>query len=369
MKINVLRVVSNLGTGGVQIRLASLIPYLNKGKFNIFICSFQDGPLKKTLIRAGFKVYIVKRRSKFDPICINRLIKIIKKEKIHIIHTHAHKPNTTARIAAILAKVPVIIANEHNVDEWKSGFQKTTDRFLAKRTDKIIVVSKAVQKFYELSGIPKNKFHLIYNGLDLSKFDNKKSRESKRKELGINEETFVIGTVGRIHPQKGHEFLIEVGEKLSKENGSILFLIIGGGYLKEKLERKIKSLNIEKHFLFLGEREDLPELLSCMDIFILSSVREGFPNVILEAMASSLPVVATDVGGVKELMIDNQTGFIVPPAKPSLLYENVSKLIKDKELRHKMGNAGFEQVKQFSIEKMARETEDLYQELTKLKIK
>jgi glycosyltransferase involved in cell wall biosynthesis len=367
MKINILRVVSNLGTGGVQMRLVSLLPYIDNKKFNISVCSFKDGPLKKKLTKAGFKVFIVPRRFKFDPICIMRLIKIIKSEKICIIHTHTHKPNTTARIAAILARVPVIIANEHNVDEWKSLFQKLIDCFLALFTDRIIVVSKGVQKFCQSTGIPSCKFHLIYNGVEIDKFKNKKFRETKRKELGVYENTCVIGTIGRIHPQKGHEFLIEVVEKLLIEHKSLLFLIIGKGYLKEELIRKIKSLNLSKNFLFLGEREDIPELLSCMDIFVLPSLREGFPNTILEAMASSLPVVATDVGGVRELIIQNKTGFIMPPANTSALYESLSKLIQDKNLRERMGNTGYKRVKDFSIEKMAKETEKLYEELAKKK--
>ena len=133
--------------------------------------------------------------------------------------------------------------------------------------------------------------------------------------------------------------------------------------MREEVVRKVNSLNLSKNILFLGEREDIPELLSCMDIFVLPSLREGFPNTILEAMASSLPVVATDVGGVRELIIPSETGFIVPPANTSALYESLSKLIQDKDLRYKMGNAGFERVKQFSIDKMAKETENLYQEL------
>lgn len=368
MKTNVLRVVSNLGTGGVQRRLVSLIPYINREKFNISVCSFKDGPLRQTLTEAGYKVFIVTRRFKFDPICIIRLIKIMKSEKIQIVHTHTHKPNTTARIAAILARVSIIIANEHNVDEWKSPFQKLIDCFLSRFTDRIIVVSEGVQKFCQSTGILSCKFHLIYNGVELDKFGNKKFREAKRKELGIDANTCVIGTVGRIHPQKGHELLIEITEELLLEHKSLLFLIIGKGYLEKELTRKIKSLNLSEHFLLLGEREDIPELLSCMDIFVLPSLREGFPNVIMEAMASSLPVVATDVGGIREIIINNETGFIIPPANASELYEKLLKLIHDKDLRDKMGNAGYERVKQFSIDKMARETEDLYQELIKEKL-
>ncbi|MBU0533620.1 MAG: glycosyltransferase [Candidatus Omnitrophica bacterium] len=369
MKTNVLRVVSNLGTGGVQRRLGSLLPYINKEKFNITVCAFKDGPLKNTLVEKGYKVFIIKRMFKFDLICIIRLFKLIKQEKIQIVHTHTHKPNTTARIAAILARAPIIIANEHNVDEWKNAFQKLIDCFLCRFTDIIIVVSMGVQKFCQSTGIPFCKFRLIYNGVEVDKFKNKKFRDTKRKELDIDENTCVIGTVGRIHPQKGHEFLIQVVEKLLAEHQSLIFLIIGEGYLKEEFIRKVKSLNLSKNILFLGEREDIPELLSCMDIFVLPSIREGFPNTILEAMASSLPVVATDVGGVRELIIPDETGFIVPPADISALHESLAKLIKDKDLRIKMGNTGFERVKEFSIEKMAKETEDLYQELIKEKLK
>ncbi|HIE44065.1 MAG TPA: glycosyltransferase, partial [Candidatus Omnitrophica bacterium] len=347
MQINVLRVVSNLGVGGVQRRLLSLLPYLNRKKFHIYICSFKDGPLRRVLTDRGYKVFIIPRRFKGDPLCIIRLIHLIKSLKIHIVHTHTHKPNTTGRTAACLAGLlisrgftcshpyrrgctPVIIANEHNVDEWKGPVQIFIDRFLANLTDRIIVVSRAVQRFYESLGIRREKFHLIYNGVEIEGFNKGEMREKKRKELGIAEETCVIGTVGRLHPQKGHMFLIKAAEKLLKENSSVLFLIIGKGYLKAELIKKVDSLKLNNYFLFLGDREDIPELFSSMDIFVLASLREGFPNTVLEAMASSLPVVATEVGGISEIVIPNETGFIVPPANPSVLSHALSILVNDR---------------------------------------
>jgi len=365
-KINVLRIVSNLGTGGVQRRLSCLLPYFNQERFNFLICSFQDGPLRKVLEKQGFEVVIIKRRSKLDFGCIFRLIKLMKERQIDIVHTHTHKPNTTGRIAAILARVPVIIANEHNVDEWKSKFHLFWDKLLVRYTDKIVVVSEAVQRFYESLGIPSPKFHLIYNGIELEKFSRKVDVIKKKKELDLEESSLVIGTIGRLHPQKGHYFLLEVAGELVKKYPDLVFLVIGKGYLDEELKGKVESLNLRKKVLFLGDREDIPQLLAIMDIFVLTSLREGFPNSLLEAMASSLPVVVTDVGGNRELVVDGESGLVVPPKDVPSLGRALSTLLEDEELRERMGKAGLERARNFSIEKMAAQTEQLYEELLRI---
>ena len=357
-KIRVLRILHNLGGGGVQRRLLSLIPYLDD-KFSFHIISFKEGKLENQFREVAENVKIIPRHSKFDPICISRTRNYIKKFSFPIVHTHTHKPNTTGRISAILSKTPVIIAQEHNVDEWKGKFQRWIDVKLSYHTDKIIAVSQAVADFYISIGIPEEKILIIYNGVEIDKF--LQSSEEKKKNSWECEP--IVGFVGRLHPQKGIEDLIKIGEEVKKSLGKVKFLVIGDGPLKKWLLNEIEKRNLKKNFFLLGERDDLPKLYAKMQVLLLPSYREGFPNVILEAMASGIPVVATDAGGVKEILEDGKTGFIVEKGDVKNMAKYVLLILKDKKIREYMWYHSKKRISLFSIEKMAEETKNLYMRL------
>ena len=367
-KIRILRIVSNLGVGGVQKRMVSLLPKLNKERYNIVVCSFKSGELQHCLEQSGISVRIIKRRFKFDPICIYRLYSIIKKENIDIVHTHCHKPNTTGRFAAKLASVPVIIANEHNVDSWKSNWQLTLDRWLAAYSDKIIAVSEAVKSFYvKNANIPTDKFEVIYNGVDLDfwqkNMPSQKAILEKKAKLGLLQGNKVIAAIGRLHPQKGHEYLLRAAKKIISRMGNLKFLIVGDGPMKESLESLSERLGIKENVVFTGKRDDVKDMLCISDFSVVSSIREGFSNVVLESMACSKPVVATDVGGNKEIIIDGENGFIVPSRNEDALADKIQALAGNEELTIRMGLAAKETVKNFSLSQMKYKTEKLYEEL------
>ncbi len=362
-KIRVLRVLSNLGGGGVQRRLLSLLPYLNE-KWEINLLSFKGGILEEEFRKRVKELLIVRRRSKFDPVCISKIYNYLKKRKIHILHTHTHKPNTTARIAGILAGVPIIIAQEHNLDTWKGILQRFIDVFFAGFTDRIVVVSKAVGEFYHSIGIPREKIYLLYNGIEYEKYI---LREEVKEKAGKKKGELWVGYVGRLHPQKGVEFLIKGFKKVSLSFPQAQLLIIGEGPLKDKLLHIVEEEGIQGRVKFMGRREDLSSLLPLLDILVLPSLREGFPNVILEAMASSLPVIASDTGGVREVVEEGITGYLVPPKDVSALAARIKLLLQDQALREEMGRRGREKVKKFHISRMAEETIRLYTSLLKEK--
>ncbi|MFH1904554.1 MAG: glycosyltransferase [bacterium] len=372
-KIRILRIVSNLGVGGVQKRMVSLLPKLNKEKYDIIVCSFKSGELRRCLEQSGILVKIVPRRFKFDPVCIYRLYSIMKKENIDIVHTHCHKPNTTGRIAAKLASVPVIIANEHNVDSWKGGWQLTLDKWFAAYSDKIIAVSEAVKNFYiENANILANRFEVIYNGVDLDfwqkNIPSQKVILEKKAKLGLLQGDKVIVAIGRLHPQKGHEYLLRAARKIILKMGNLKFLIVGDGPMKESLESLSERLGIKENIVFTGNREDIKDMLYLSDLSVISSIREGFSNVVLEAMACEKPVVATDVGGNKEIIIDGENGFIVPSRDEDALADKMLTLAGNEELTIRMGLAAKETVKSFSLSRMIHKTEKLYEELMDKKI-
>ncbi len=367
-KVRVLRIVSNLGIGGVQKRMVSLLPKLDKEKHEIIVCSFKSGELQNRLEQAGISVRIVPRRFKFDPICIYRLFSIMKKESIDIVHTHCHKPNTTGRIAAKLAGVPVIIANEHNVDAWKSNWQLRLDKRLSAYSNRIIAVSEAVKNFYvENADIPADKFEVIYNGVDLDfwqkNIPSQKVIVEKKIKLGLLENDKVIAAIGRLHPQKGHEYLLRAARKIITRMKNLKILIVGDGPMRDSLESLSERLGIKENVVFTGKRNDIKDILYLSDISVISSIREGFSNVVLESMACGKPVVATDVGGNKEIIINGENGFIVSSGDEDALADRILTLAGNEELTKKMGLATKETVKNFSLSRMAYKTEKLYEEL------
>ena len=369
-RIKVLRVLPSLEMGGVEKTLISLLPHLEEKGFTVKVCTlYRKDILAKELEKIGIPVINIGMRARIDIDLkylrgIFHLAEFIRKEKFHIVHTHLYRANTPGRIAAILARVPIIIANEHNVDSWKTFSQRRMDRFLAKFTDKIIAVSQKVKKFYVNEvGIPEDKLEVIYNGVDLKRFEKDFDKRKKRKELGLPLSSPLVGTIGRLQPQKDHKTFLKASSLILKKFPKVHFLIVGGGSLRDELEDFTKELKIEKNVHFLGERKDIEEILPLMDIFVLTSKREGFPITILEAMACGLPVVATSVGGCPELVEEGETGFIVSPKNPVLLSKRVINLLRNRALGGKMGQKAKKRANLFTIEKMGEYTTLLYNKL------
>jgi glycosyltransferase involved in cell wall biosynthesis len=233
--------------------------------------------------------------------------------------------------------------------------------------DKIITVSEAVRRVkIEKSNVSPEKVITIHNGIDTSLFTSHSntSKQQFRKSLGIPDNVLLLGSVGRLHPSKGFSDLISALVKIKSKLKSVKVIIVGDGKLSNNLKLQVKYDKLSDAIEFIGLRNDVPDILSALDIFVLPSLWEAFGIAILEAMAAGKPVVATSVGGIPEVVIDGETGILVPASDPDALANAIIRLIEDEELRVKMGNAGRKRVlKHFTIQKMVNKTEQLYQEL------
>jgi len=361
-KPKLLRIITWLPVGGIEKRLVRVLSLL-RDKYNITVCCIRDkqGAYEKDIRDLGIKVVKIHMKSRLDPVGLYRLYKFMKKEKFDIVHTHMYRSNTPGRIAAKFAGVPVIIANLHNIDIWKTRKHFLIDKILSRYTDKIIAVSDAVREFnIKNSGIDPNKFVTVYNGIDVEEFNKGFDYQSKREEIGIKEDELLIGIFARLYPQKGHKYFLEAASKINGIIDNVKFMIVGEGPLESELKEQAMKLGIRGKVIFTGLRQDIPELLHIVDVSALSSFIEGFSNIILESMAAGKPVVATDVGGNKEAVIDGETGFIVPPANSNKLANAIAKILNNKQLRINMGEKARERVTKFSIQEMARQTDNLY---------
>jgi glycosyltransferase involved in cell wall biosynthesis len=298
--------------------------------------------------------------------------KLIKKSKPLIVHTHSSKAGLLGRLAAKLAGVSIIVHTPHgHVFLGYFGPIKTRifiilEKLASRITDKIVALTNREKEDHINLGIAnENKFVVIPSGVELKKFKEVPYNEKQnfKKELGIPENSLVVGTTGRLVPVKGPEFLIEAAKYIIPKYPNTYFLFVGDGHLKKNLEKKASNLGIEKNIIFLGWRNDIAEIISVYDIFVLPSLNEGMGRVLVEAMALGKPIVASNAGGIPDLVTHGKNGFLVPPKNPGQLAKYIQILLEDRERRERMGKAGKEMVENFSKEKMVEKIAELYKEL------
>lgn len=361
-RINVLYIIWSLGLGGAERAVIDLVKGLDKQKFNPMVCCLNDkGVFAAELEKEDIKVIALGKKPGLEIGVVKKIMSVIKENNISIVHTHMWGANFWGRIAARIAKVPVIIATEQNVDIWKRPHHLFLDRYLGFYTDRIIAVSNSVKEFYiKNAGLKPDKISVIYNSVNLKKY--KPNKENKINFDTGNGEV-ILGVIGRLVPQKGHRyFLLALKELLN--HYKIKGLIIGSGPLEKELKEFSQSLGLNGSVIFTGLRKDIPELFKSIDILVLPSLREGLPLVALEAMASGTPIVATKVGGTPEVVIDRETGILVAPKSHIALREGIVRLIKDRNLSQHIIDSAKKLVEdKFSVIKIVNKTQCLYEEL------
>lgn len=364
-RVKVLHVIWSLDQGGAEQVVMNLARSLDRREFESIVCCLNDkGRYAEGLEKEGIKVIALQKRPKMDLAVIFKLAKVICGENIDVVHTHLFTSNLWGRIAAWLTGVPVI-STEHNLDTWKSRYHFIADRILSMVNRRIIFVSRKVEEFYkkEISSL-QGKSHVLYNGIDVSKFVETSDEKSLREQWGIGKDVILIGTVGRLVPQKKQVDFLEVIRLLKQENQNVFGVLVGDGPLREELTVLAREKGIEQSVRFLGFHSHMPAVYRTLDIFILSSEREGFPMTVLEAMVSGVAVIATNVGGVSECIKDSIDGFLVKVGDVKTMAEIVKWLIQEPALKEKIAVTAKKKIMDFfSSQKMARDHEKLYQEV------
>ncbi|MFZ2630627.1 MAG: glycosyltransferase [Desulfosalsimonadaceae bacterium] len=369
-KINLLVVTDHGGyqgkIAGVGRNLSYTLPHLDPTRFNIVLAILRDdGSLKKRLDDTGIKVIHLNRK-KFDPRTLYDLIKIIRKEKTDLLHLYQYASSNFGRIAGKLAGIPAILhAGDLNYDyPW---YQRVADHFLKKITDRVIAISESAKASYvQVRGIDPDKITVIQNAVSLDRFnglteDNR--RELKRK-LGIPETCDIVGTVTRLHAVKGNDILLRAAEMVLKTLPDTYFVIVGDGPLRRELTDSAKKMGIDGHVIFAGYQENVADFLSVFDVKVMASNTEGFSLALLEAMTMGKAIVATKVGGMREILSDGVTGLMVPPRNPEAMAEKIIHLLTHPEEREKLGAKAFKKSRQYSIERHMKMREKVYEDIT-----
>ncbi|MBU0701853.1 glycosyltransferase [bacterium] len=363
--VRIMHLLHSLETGGLEKGTATLVNNMNPEMFESSICCLSGfGPSLKLIKREEMKIFDMKTGESHEPFLFLRLAKLFKEQRINILHAKGWPTLFDGVLGARIAGVPVVIYSEHgkNIDDFYEIKKRRvwTRRLLSPFIDKIVTVSEELKKgLVEVTGLNKKQIVCIHNGVEFH--DVCVKYEEKKREIGVEQSDILVGTVGRLDPVKNFDIFIRSVEGVLREFPTVKFLLIGDGPIREDLESIVSELDLRKHVIFLGERNDVVELLKIMDIFVLPSKSEGLSNTILEAMSAELPVIATDVGGNSELVVDGETGILIQPGDIFALSVAIINLLRDDEKRKKMGEAGFIRAREkFSIELMVKSYEELY---------
>lgn len=376
-KIKILQMIDQPFLGGGQINLLSLAKNLDKERFEIFVCSGEKGPFVNEVRKNNIPHFPAKFSKRFSRKTVRDLVSILGDNKIDILHTHGGVAGFYGRWAARKCRLPVIIHTLHGIHylHYRNFLLKRTyillERYFSRFTDALIFVSDADrEKGKKFKLAPEEKMYIVKNGIDLSSRELREEMISEtaenRRDLGLKSSQPIVGTVARLHRQKGITYLLKATKRIYEVFPEVKILIVGGGPLRSKLEREAQRLSLEEVVWFMGEREDTAKFLSIFDVFVLSSLWEGLPYVLIEAAALRRPVVATDIDGVREVIKNEQTGILVPPRNPEKLAQAVVRLLQDKEYALKLGQKIDEEVPpRFTLSRMVAQTQSLYLRLYK----
>lgn len=363
-------VIPTLDRNGAEKQLVTLALGLPRDRFDVHVCTLtRGGPLESRLADAGIPVEHIGKRWKIDPGAFLRLRRYFARVRPDIVHTWLFAANSYGRAAARQAGVPHILGGERCVDPWKRWHELAIDRRLACISDAIVTNSSGVRDFYAKKGVPANKFRVIPNGIDAcdestAPVHGSLERDEWLTQLGVPKTSHVIGAVGRLWPQKRYQDLIWAIELLRWPFPDVQLLIVGEGPQRWRLERFARQVKMDDRVHFLGERDDVPQVLARCDCFWLASGYEGQSNALMEAMRAGVPVVVSDIPGNRDLVVSDESGMLVRVGDTAAFARAAKKLFDDPELARRLGDAARRRMlEEFTVERMVQRHIELYESL------
>ncbi len=374
-KINLLYVITKLELGGAQTHLLSLIRGIDRRKFNVFLFTARDGFLvDEALAIAGLSVFrspfLERRIDPFrDLFTFISLYFFIKKNKIGLVHTHSSKAGVLGRLAAGAAGVRRIIHTVHgwSFHEHQSGWIYRSflflEKFCAGFTHRLIVVSaRDEQRGRENGIVPLEGYCVIRCGINREDFKREDQRGRARREFGFGELDLVVGMVACFKPQKAPLDFIRLAAELKTALPGVKFVLAGDGILRGAITALVREAGLEKDIVLTGWRRDVGSVLSALDVFVLTSLWEGLPVAVLESMAAGVAVVATDTGGIRDVIVQGDTGYLVPTGDIRGMRDRVLELLGNPELRMTVSRRAAEFIagSEFTSGHAVRKIEALY---------
>ena len=371
-KLNILQYIETSGPGGAETVLVNIARHLDRSRFNPYVVLHKSRWVHQQLEEIGVPTRIIPCNRSWDIAFLYRFMKTCQELKIDVIHAHLFGAGLYASLAAAMLRIPVIVTfhNELFLPGRRERFLRLKNFLIRHLASRLILVADFMKDDYVSKGKYRaDRLQTIYNGIEFASSETPSDLAVLRKELGLSESDLVVGHVANFRPPKGHRYLVEAAAKVCAEIPNAKFLLIGefgDGSIKSEVEMLAGQFRIQDKLLMLGFRSDVGRLLNLIDVFVLSSISEGHPLSVVEAMAAGKPVVATSVGGLPEIVNQDDTGYLVEPGDSSALAEKLCLLLKDGDLRERMGQEGRELARRrFSLATMMTSYEELYLEVSR----
>jgi glycosyltransferase involved in cell wall biosynthesis len=365
--ISVLYFTNTDARGGAEEHMLTLLHGLDRTHFRFhLVCPPEIADMLRSDLPADVELL---------PLCLRkpnqfgsaiRLGQILRERHVGILHSHLFCSSLFASPIGWLCQVPAILETPHLSERWRHGWFKSrfvVDRFVGRFVDYYIAVSEANARYLsEEKGLPSKKIVVIHNGCDLTRFvPSHRVPAGLKTGLGFQEDDPVLVILARLELQKGHRILLQSLRTVRREFPQVRLVCLGDGWLRDELESRVRDLNLQNSVRFLGYQPNVVDWLALADVTVLPSLWEGLPLAAIESLAAGCPVVATAVDGTPEVVVDRETGLTVPPDDPELLAGAICQLLRDPELRERMGEAGRKWViEHFSQERQIRQTQELY---------
>jgi glycosyltransferase involved in cell wall biosynthesis len=363
--VRVVEVLATGTSGGAQEHLYSLVTRIDRGRYEVSVVSLSPGSAVRKLQREGIPVTVIDDPD--DAIAVGALAAHLALVRPDVIHNHMYRAELVGTRAAIALGVlghrrPYVVSTIHS-SRVRSPEDREQLRRLTPHMDQLIAVSHAMERKIVEEGRATAPVRLIYNGVDLDRYGHQEPCCTLRDEYGIEPGSQIVGVVARLEPEKGHPTLLEAWPRVLQQVPDAYLLIVGEGSRRAELEGLARRLRIAHRVVFTGQREDVPAVTAALDVAVLPSYREAQGRAILEAMALSRPVVASNVGGIPEVIEDGVTGLLVPPHDTEALAAAIARLLTDHAYADTIARAGHDLVHdRFCIELMVREIEAIYDE-------
>jgi len=373
-KIRILEAIRQGQIGGGESHVFELTENIDRSKFELVVLSFTDGPLVKKIRNLGIKCFVIQTEKPFDWKVWSQVSKLIKSEKINIVHAHGTRALSNVFRSSKMNNIPII----YTIHGWSfHDDQKFLRKSISILIEKYLtrIVNKNISVSYmnrETGKKHLGKFHseVIQNGVNLSKFNPLRQYKDIRKEFGISQKDTLVGYLARITKQKDPDSLVKAFAEISTQNDKIKLIIIGEGDLKHRMMELVDQYGLKDNVYTDDFRDDIPDILKAVDIYCLPSLWEGLSIGLLEAMAMKNAIIATNVDGTKEVIQEGVNGLLFDPGNYKALAENIIRLHEDIKERQKLQENAFQTVKlNFSIDGMVNKVESIYEDLALINLR
>jgi glycosyltransferase involved in cell wall biosynthesis len=362
--LRVALVIGQLHAGGSERQLAELAMGMRGGSCapHVYCLSEIIDPFGPLLEKAGVPLRVFHRRHSFELRRLIALARLLREDRIDVVLAFAQPVNLYSFLALMKRRRGRFLASSRVTDLPESRVENWVNGFVYRHSFRVVVNSRfGAESATKIYGVPPGRIEVILNGVDPARFEYQGGQEEARRELGLPAAAPVVALVGRLEAQKRVDLFLEAARRVSQAMPECRFLVVGAGDLMDRMKKLATEMDLDSKVLFTGARKDMDRILAATDLLAVSSDFEGLPNVVMESMAAGKPVVATDVGGCRELIADGVTGFLLPAGDAGALAERMTRVLSLPDRGRSLGAAGSHRIRsEFSIAAMVRRFEELF---------